>query len=777
MPATKSRISSLRLVGPMTLVMLAVAAILIGMTFYSGRVMDGVSLQNQRELVDNALTNRLRRGLAEMRGVAWWDDMVTYTAPGSFDREWLDIEVGSYMVESNGHTRFIVVDERNRPIYSYGPAYSSGTDMNNAQLVRDLGDFAPYIRQARGGRDASPRVKTALKPGELYERSEEGRKFSRGFGGVTSIDGKPAIALAMLITPSYETAEYSPTRRLMLSVVEIDEALIQAIRDETVIADLGMTLPQGDRSGHMALSTDDGRPLLNFSWTPKKPGTEMIQRVLPFIIGALGVAALLMGYLLSRLSSSTKALARREVEARFLADHDALTGLPNRRMLKRLYDQRMNGAKGTETRMIVACVDLDRFKDINDTMGHQIGDGLIKTVGDRLLERLDAHDTLARIGGDEYAILRPMPWMSNVDGLSELIASCFKTPFEVNGQQIETNASVGIAFADPHDSFDQSLKRADIALYDAKASGRGRSSRFTAAMSQSLEKRHAIEIDLRKALAAGDLSLHYQPIVEARSGAITAVEALVRWTSAAHGSVSPELFVAIAEESGMMADLGRFVINRAFEDARRWPDLTTAINISPAQLRSATIIPDLLGAAKRNNLSPDRFTLEITESVLMSNDDRTLRVLNQIKSYGFTLALDDFGTGYSSLAYVRDFPFDKLKIDRSFVKGLNVNDRALAIVEAVVNFGHILGREIVAEGIETEQEMQAMQQAGCTHLQGWLFSKALPADHVEALAATFGRLSARRDVAEGDVQTRSIAESAPTRRKASMARPRGRQTG
>jgi Amt family ammonium transporter len=206
----------------------------------------------------------------------------------------------------------------------------------------------------------------------------------------------------------------------------------------------------------------------------------------------------------------------------------------------------------------------------------------------------------------------------------------------------------------------------------------------------------------------------------------------------------------------MMADLGRFVINQSIQDASRWPDFATAINISPAQLRSSTIINDLLGPCRLYGVSPDRITIEITESVLMTSDDRTLRVLNEIKAEGFMLALDDFGTGYSSLSYIRDFPFDRLKIDRSFVKGLSMNDRALAIVEGVVNFGKILGREIIAEGIETEQEMQAMQAAGCTHLQGFLFSRALPADHIEALAATFGRLSAKRPL-RGKVSTRQAS--------------------
>ncbi len=724
-----------RLVLPMVSVMLGLALLLLGVTIYSGRTMDQEAIARQQALIDNAFTTRLNRAVGELRSVAWWDDTVKYTAPETFDADWLDREIGSYMNESYSHDRLIIFDERDRPIYVYGEETGLGTP----KLARDLAATKEILRQARGGPETSPRVETTADKNQLYETGQtDNRKYSRGFGAIISIDGKPALATALLITPSYDVAKTSPIRRVVLTIIDVTQPVLTDIGRSALMPDLSFRLTNDKRRGSFELDTDSGQFLTRINWTPKQPGTEMVRRVLPGILAVIGVALIFLIILMVRLLASTRQLAMREADARFLADHDALTGLPNRRRLENLFVAHFEKPDAVNHRMAVACVDLDRFKDINDTLGHNAGDELIKAVAARLQSRLRTDDTLARLGGDEFAIMRPVFGDKDVQDLSDMIAGCFSESFAVMGHLIEANASTGLAFATRDNSFGDTIKRADIALYDAKANGRGRMSKFTAEMAEDVERRHAIQVDLKRALAARELTLAYQPIVEATSGAVTSVEALLRWNSPTHGLVPPDLFVSIAEEVGLMAELGRFVIEKAIEDAQRWPDLSTAINISPAQLRSATILSDLLEPAKKYGVPPSRLTIEITESVLMSSDDRTLRVLNELKRHGFTLALDDFGTGYSSLAYIRDFPFDKLKIDRSFVQGLNESERSLAIVEGVVKFGKILGREIVAEGIETEDEMGAMQRAGATHLQGYLFSRALPADHIEAIAATFG---------------------------------------
>lgn len=720
----------------MVLVMLGLALLLLGVTVYSGRTMDQDAIARQQALIDNAFTTRLNRAVGELRSVAWWDDTVKYSASETFDTAWLDREIGSYMYESYHHDRLIIFDERDKPVYVYG----EGTGLGTPKLTTDIIATLKVLHQARGGPGISPRIETTAIGNDLYEiGSTDNRKFSRGFGAIISINGRPALATALLITPSYDVAKSSPTRRVVMSIIDITQPVLTDIGRSTLMPDLSFSLSNDKRLGVFELKTDDGRFLGRLNWTPKQPGSEMVRRVLPGILAVISAAIVFLIILMLRLFASTKQLAAREAEARFLADHDALTGLPNRRRLEALYASHFESVAPSFGRIAVACIDLDRFKDINDTLGHHAGDELIKAVAARLQSKLQLDDTFARLGGDEFAIMRSIRSGNGFEDIGKMVTDCFSESFAVIGHQIEANASIGVAFAVRGDSFVETIKRADIALYDAKAKGRGRLSLFTNDMAHEIERRHSLQVDLKRAIAARELTLNYQPIVEAASGAITSVEALLRWTSPTHGPVPPDLFVSIAEEIGLMADLGRFVIEQAIEDAQRWPELTTAINISPAQLRSSTIISDLLTPARRFGVAPNRLTIEITESVLMSNDDRTLRVLNEIKSHGFTLALDDFGTGYSSLAYIRDFPFDKLKIDRSFVQGLSANDRALAIVEGVVKFGKILGREIVAEGVETEAEMHAMQGAGATHLQGFLFSRALPADHIEAIAATFGR--------------------------------------
>jgi diguanylate cyclase (GGDEF)-like protein len=725
-----------RLIIPIALVMAAVGTLLLVITFYSSRVMNADALQQQQALIDNSFTSRLTRGIGELRSVAWWDDAVTYTAAETFDQEWLDQELGSYMNESYKHDRIIVLDEKDRPVYAFG----ENTGLGTKQLATDLNATNAIIRQIRGGPDASPRVTTTAKDGGLYETGEFGnRKFSRGFGAIVSIDGKPALAMALLITPSFDTAKVSPVRRIVLSIIEINAKVLKEIGTDTMMPDLTFAKHGDERQGHFTLKTDTGATLNDLQWTPKRPGSEMLRRVLPWIGAALLTSILLLVLLMTRLLQSGTRLAQREHEAQHLANHDALTGLPNRRMLQSEVERIGEIARRNGELLTVASVDIDRFKDINDTLGHHAGDQLICGLARRLRQSVRGSDFVARLGGDEFAVLRRCDGQVEADDLQAVIRSCFDDPFAVNGHLVEANASTGITIAPPDRSFEELMREADIALYEAKARGRGCGIAFEPEMAQKIEKRRLLEVDLRKAIAQDELSVLYQPIVDAGTGRISSVEALARWTSARHGEVPPDVFIPIAEEAGLMAELGRLIIRRAVNDSLKWPHIGTAINISAAQLRTVSILRDLIEPTEAAGVPASRITIEITESVLMSNDGRTRRTLEVLKDHGFGLALDDFGTGYSSLAYIRDFPFDRLKIDRSFVHGLEDSAKALSIVEAIANFGRILGKEVVAEGIETEQEMQAMQAAGCTHLQGYLFARALPASRIEIMAAALAR--------------------------------------
>ena len=450
-----------------------------------------------------------------------------------------------------------------------------------------------------------------------------------------------------------------------------------------------------------------------------------------YTTGLAFVAASMMAAAVSQSVRARRALTRHEAEAQYLANHDMLTGLPNLRQAETLLASMEADACASGATLVVAMIDIDQFKDINETLGRSAGDALLQAVATRMPDL--GCDCAARIGGDEFALLRLCGASSDADELALQIMAAFAPAFDVAGHSIDVSASVGIAMSANGATSGNLLRHADIAVSEAKERNRGGTVRFTPQMAERIEVRRALQMDLKNAISKGELTLHYQPIVEAATWRISSVEALLRWTSPRHGNVPPGVFIPIAEETGLMAELGRFVIDQAVRDSKRWPGIATSINISAAQLRSASVLQDLMEPTRVHGVSPTGITLEITESMLMGKDERTLRTLNILKDAGFGLALDDFGTGYSNLAYIRDFPFDRLKIDRAFVTALGNTSRALEIIRAIVGLGRILGREVVAEGIETDAELLAVQAAGVTHIQGFYFHRPMSAAHVEAL--------------------------------------------
>ena len=478
---------------------------------------------------------------------------------------------------------------------------------------------------------------------------------------------------------------------------------------------------------------DEGIPAGYLTWTTRRPGQILLTIILPLV--ALGILA--TGY----LAKTMFARLRRASDAlRYEAKHDALSGLPNRlEMVEKIeaFLHRSTG-KGDNLRAVAAYIDIDRFKDINDTLGHEAGDQLIKAVGERLQARLRPQDFLSRFGGDEFAILCVSMDLGGVAAITERIAQAFATPFSIHGQNICVTASVGLAVApDNGVTADELMRHADIALYEAKNQGRDRSVLFSAEMAERVEHRRSIEIELRTALEANQLRLHYQPIIACGTGAIVGVEALLRWFHPVHGEISPVEFIPIAENSGLLPALGEWVLDQAMMDSKRWPDLEVAVNLSPVQFRHVDLSTVLRTLITKHNVTPNRFVLEITEGVLLEATDHTNSILEALRAMGFKTALDDFGTRYSSLAYLCNFNFDKIKIDRSFVSRMSGDDTSRAIVRSVVKLGRVLGIDIVAEGVENESEAAMMTNFGCTEMQGFYFSKALPADQMSKFLSTF----------------------------------------
>jgi diguanylate cyclase (GGDEF)-like protein len=430
---------------------------------------------------------------------------------------------------------------------------------------------------------------------------------------------------------------------------------------------------------------------------------------------------------------------QRQAEERIahIAHHDALTGRPNRVLFRKRLDTALAGARRGQS-FALLCLDLDRFKEVNDTLGHPVGDALLCAVAERLQGELRETDTLARLGGDEFAIIQAgVEAAGEATALARRLVETIGAPFELDGHQVVVGTSIGITLA-PGDGLDADalLKAADLALYRAKGEGRGRWRFFEPEMDERVQQRRALELDLRRALVEGEFELYYQPIVEVASRRVSGLEALLRWHHPERGIVGPDSFIPLAEEIGLIVPIGEWVLKRACAEAVTWPGAPkVAVNLSPAQFANRGLVDAVAAALRGSGLDPARLELEITETVMLEGTEATLATLHQLKALGVSIAMDDFGTGYSSLSYLQRFPFDKVKIDRSFIRNLDQSRQSNAIVRAVTGMCIGLDMTTTAEGVETEAQFEALLREGCREAQGYLFSRPCPATEIRALLA------------------------------------------
>ncbi|HEX2940072.1 MAG TPA: EAL domain-containing protein [Rhodopila sp.] len=432
---------------------------------------------------------------------------------------------------------------------------------------------------------------------------------------------------------------------------------------------------------------------------------------------------------------------RRRVEERMahLARHDPLTGLPNRLLFTEQMQASLGRARHND-RVALLYLDLDRFKSVNDILGHATGDALLIAVADRIRQCIRDVDLAARLGGDEFVIIQEKAnQLADTAALAGRIVQALNRPFDLAGQEVAIGVSIGIAVsnAGTNERSDALLQRADLALYRAKQDGRGTFRFFEQEMDETMLRRRALERDLRRALAEKHLHVFYQPLVQAQG--VAGFEALLRWQHPERGLVSPVQFIPIAEECGLIGSIGAWVLEQACIDAAGWPGhLKVAVNLSPAQFHGRSLVDDVDRALTMSGLPPSRLELEITESILMQDGEAVLETLHALRNRGIRIAMDDFGTGYSSLSYLRRFPFDKIKIDQSFVSGIVEREECRSIVRAVIGLGRSLHIAVNAEGVETEHQLQALRSEGCQEIQGYLFSKPQPASEVSGLIERLG---------------------------------------
>lgn len=711
--------------------------VLLAVVAYAGWSANEDAVRRERQLVENALDQAVSRVLNEEKAIAWWDDAVVNAQQRPLDLEWIETNIGVYFYETYGHDEMYIVDGANRPIYANVEGELQPSPV--VAFSRHRHELEQVVEAARGHQNEDLRVRDAAFTADQQRYSYLLGASNAGWSGhILTVDGVPAVVSAMAIVPSVDASILEGEPHLMVSVVRMDEDFMLSVGRTLLMPDLTLSSAPSAGAGLVskAFLADDGSPIGYLNWTPRRPGQSLLLFVLPMVaLGVLGAGALTW-VMIRRLKRASGELADREALSRHQALHDSLSGLPNRmHFVDRLQDAldglvqcRNNG------RVVVAYIDVDRFKDVNDTMGHAAGDALIMQVASRLQGAITGEDFLARFGGDEFAVVRRSTSAEAVEDLTLRLRGAFEQSYDVYGQHVRMTASIGLAQAPDHGASPQELMRhADIALYQGKNDGRDRAMLFCADMAAEVEQRRAVEVELHEAIEAQELVLHYQPVVSCGTGAVTGLEALLRWKHPVKGDISPGVFVPIAEEAGMMPALGAYVLERAFQEAKRWPGLDVSINLSPVQFRHVDLVEMLEQLLVKHGVDPRRIVLEVTEGVLMESTDRNRQILDAVRALGFKIALDDFGTGYSSLRYLCDFRFDKIKIDRAFVTGIHERKRAMTIIQSVVTLGRGLGMEIVAEGVETEAEASIMRLVGVSELQGFFFSQAVPADAVDAL--------------------------------------------
>ncbi|MGV2100800.1 bifunctional diguanylate cyclase/phosphodiesterase [Rhizobium sp. 21-4511-3d] len=678
------------------------------------RVADNANVlddERSRETTAGALKTFEEQLGATLNDYAAWDDAATnvYAKDGM---AWTVSNYGEMSVNSSLFDMAIVIDGDRKPLMVY---------RNGQPMEGKLDDFfAPSLwalfDQARAA--------GADKPEAV------------GFVGTKS--GIAAAGIALVRQKSGALDKSADQRRYLIFARHLDDEKVKGLGETYVIH--GMKLVPANTPAKYSVNIDDasGVTLGKLVWTSRSPGDIGYDQVRPTVVKALGLVGLFFAVLLVIGWMAGRRIKAEEIGAREEALRDRLSGLWNRDGLGVAIDAMVEEAQQAKKNILILYLDLDGFKEVNDSYGHGTGDQLIRAVAAGLKVLIPPHAVLARIGGDEFAIA------FHTDGgnaealqLSEQILDFLAEPLEIGRRVVVIGASIGIAMS-PEGAVgrEEFVRRADLAMYKAKEAGRARMMLYDPAMDADREERNALEIDLRAAIESGDLTLAYQPLIDAETYEMNGVEALVRWNRPGFGPISPDVFIPVAETSGLIEALGLFVLRKACETAKQWPELRISVNVSPGQFRNPAFTDYVRYVLKQTEIEASRVTLEITEGYMIQNPQRTRQSIERLKTLGVKVALDDFGSGFSSIGYLRQFGFDRIKIDRSLVDGVTESESQREMLQATVALARSLNIPVTAEGIETEAQAVAVRLFGCDSLQGYYFSKPVPADKITDMLET-----------------------------------------
>jgi diguanylate cyclase len=715
-----------RLVVPIIVIVAVAIVCVVVAVLTSAQRADQLSIKRQQELIQHAISARSMRVLRQLDSVAGTPTAAA-AIRANYDEQWVSQHIGNWLKVYFARDVTVVVDGSDQIKFI---RFRDGSNPANADVRADL---AASINLLRGRLTALPsgtfdalEGRNPLKPGHCAAL-------------VQHFLGQPAIVAAVAVGTDAELKSGNSGAPIVFSIRYISGEMLHEVGSDLQLMGLRrIGAPPAAGESVTEIADAHGNPIVRLAWTPIPPGREVVMSVLPFIGIALAGFALLVGLVMRYMRRTAQAIADGESQLRHLAMHDPICGLPNRIYFGDRLEAVIAQVRAGGPTAAVFYIDLDHFKDVNDTLGHHVGDELILNVTQRLSRIVRGDDLVARLGGDEFAIITTCGSDSySLQAIAGRIISALCAPYSINGHTIIIGASLGIAAIDrrARDAADI-LRYADMALYRAKNEGRNRACIYDAAMDADLSSRKLLEGNLHDAIQNDGLRSAYQPIVNSSGDTVVGVEALARWTHPKMGEIPPSEFIPIAENSGLIVELGEWMLRRACLDGANWPGLMVAVNVSPLQFRRSDFVEVVERILKETAFDASRLELEITESTLLGNLDSAELAMLRLKAIGVRFALDDFGTGYSSLLYLRRFPFDKLKIDSSFVRSIETAPDAAAIVHAVVSLGRGLGMKVTAEGVENAEQHLFLRAAGVHSMQGYRFGRPGPADDITARLAS-----------------------------------------
>ncbi len=727
-PSLSTSAVTSRLVWPMAAVLTLTLGLIITTVFWTSEGANEIAADRQRGQIANALTDEMNGKVGQLASLA------------------SSAEIVDLLVDTTSGARVVtIIGTRAARYFGFNGLYALNHDgsliagMVDGQPVGEIvgADVPDIITRMRS--DLNDRLRAFPNSTDLTIAGVA--LGPKDLGTARLIQTGPATYLlaAVPVLPADPSQPYALSQvPVLVAYQHVDQPFLDALAARQSIGRIALTQGKiGKALLALPVSSADDRVAAHLVWLPDRPGDLIRERLVPMTLVMVIAVFIFSTIVFAHVQRVAMNLAKSEERAQRLAGHDALSGLPNRLLYGDRLDQELNRMRRGGEGLAVLFLDLDRFKDVNDTYGHEAGDDLIKQVARRLSDLLRGADTLARFGGDEFAIIQTgVRGPRDVEALARRILDCVGLPFEVPGGVVSIGISIGIALAPDNGEERETLMRlADTALYQAKNDGRNRYSFFERQMDEALRLRKIVEDDLRLAITADELTLYYQPLVSADGETIVGLEALVRWPHPRHGLISPGQFISIAEERGLIIPLGDWVLRRACRDAMRWPHLRMAVNVSPIQFRHKDFVASVTRVIEASGIDPTRLEIELTEGVVVADADAAEAAMMDLRALGVRLALDDFGTGYSSLIYLRRFAFDKIKIDRSFLESMEPTGESAILVHSVVHLGRALGLTVTAEGVETKEQHRFLQAVGCHELQGFLFSKPVPAEEIDRMLA------------------------------------------